>query len=83
MVQAIVVSTTIPTMFILLLRITLYLKVVQSNESPELLEFNHPRMDLVKRLLQIGRTLSRKLLSSTIIVLLGNTLVVFSNLLIF
>ena len=47
------------------------------------LEFNYPRMDLVKRPLQTGRTHSRKLSNSTMRVLLENALVIFSNLLIF
>jgi hypothetical protein len=52
-------------------------------ESPELLEFNHPKMDPVKRLLQTGKILLRKLLTSTITVLLESAQVDFSNLLIF
>jgi hypothetical protein len=77
MAQVIIVSTTIPVMFTSLLRITLHLRVVQSNRPSELLEFNHPRMDPVKRLLQTGKTLSKKLLISTIIVLLESDLAVF------
>ena len=77
MVQAIVVSTTIPAMSILLSRTTPHLKAVQRNESHEPLGFNHPEMDLVKRLLQTGRTLLKKLSTSTMRVLLENALVVF------
>ena len=82
MVQVIVVSTTIPAMFTLLLRITLHLKAVQSNKSPKLLEFNHLGMNLMKRLLQTGRTLLKILSTSTMRVLLESALKIFLNLLI-
>ena len=64
-------------------QIQLHFKIIQRNKSHEPLGFNHHGMDKVKRLLQTGRTLLKKLLTSTMRVLLESALVVFLNLLIF